>query len=102
MIFSGYSSVISLLICTKFDMRRRLRPVGVVGFSSACDAAAGGESKADKKQKMFEAQRVPFVARFWLHDIGVVSDACGRLLLLTFLGETRKVSSRRATPGWGV
>jgi hypothetical protein len=24
---------------------------------------------------------------------------CGRLLLLTFLGEARKVSSRRATPG---
>jgi len=26
-------------------------------------------------------------------------DSCGRLLLLTFLGEARKVSSRRATPG---
>jgi hypothetical protein len=27
------------------------------------------------------------------------NDSCGRLLLLTFLGEARKVSSRRATPG---
>ncbi|WP_233588232.1 hypothetical protein, partial [Herminiimonas sp. KBW02] len=26
------------------------------------------------------------------------NDSCGRLLLLTFLGEARKVSSRRATP----
>ncbi|MFJ9451199.1 hypothetical protein [Herbaspirillum sp. NPDC101397] len=27
---------------------------------------------------------------------------CGRLLLLTFLGEARKVSSCRATPGEGL
>ena len=39
----------------------------------------------------------------WLSlDLGTRAagnDSCGRLLLLTFLGEARKVSSRRATPG---
>jgi hypothetical protein len=67
---------------------------------SAWDAAADAVPKSDQKRNMSE--RSEFVS---FPDFGAAAAgtrraaACGRLLLLPFLGETRKGSSRRATPG---
>jgi hypothetical protein len=66
----------------------------------AWDAAAVAVPKSDQKRNMSE--RSEFVS---FPDFGAAAAgtrraaACGRLLLLPFLGETRKGSSRRATPG---
>ena len=51
---------------------------------------------------MFERSELVCDAGWLSLDLGTRAagnDSCGRLLLLTFLGEARKVSSRRATPG---
>ena len=55
---------------------------------------------ADQKRKMSERSELfsfPVLSRLAVGTRRAAS--CGRLLWLTFLGEARKVSGRRATPG---
>jgi hypothetical protein len=69
-------------------------------LKSAWDAANKVAGKTDKKRNMSERSEFisfPVLPATLLGTRRAAS--CGRLLLLTFLGETRKVSSRRATPG---
>jgi len=58
-------------------------------------------AKADKEAQMSEPQASFCASRFGVHYFGDPEGAArrGRLLLLTFLGETRKVSGCRAAPG---
>ncbi|WP_343743480.1 hypothetical protein, partial [Herbaspirillum huttiense] len=63
-------------------------------------AAASVPNKTDQKNNRSEATL--FFPFYWVLKRGPSEGgrrSCGRLLLLTFLGETRKVSGCRAAPG---
>ena len=75
--------------------------VVIVGFDvPACSAANCAGQKWEKESQMFERSEfltLPiFALRNWVPE---GQRYLRRLLLLTFLGEARKVSGRRATPG---
>ena len=66
----------------------------------AWDAAEKESGKADKKRNLFErSEFVSFPALPFTFSGTRRAAALRRLLLVTFLGEARKVTSRRATPG---
>jgi len=64
-------------------------------------AADDGVSKSDQKRTLFERSEFRSFPDLDAAAAGTPKGlrTCGRLLLLTFLGEARKVSSRRAIPG---
>ena len=77
-----------------------LKPAAPVVCLSAWDAAAVSRDKTDQKRKMFERSELfsfPVLSRLTAGTRRAAS--CGRLSLLTFFGEAKKVSGRRATPG---
>ncbi|RJX33032.1 MAG: hypothetical protein C4516_03030 [Oxalobacter sp.] len=57
-----------------------------------------GRQKRIKKQKLFERSEF-FCFPLWPSRQRGSQRRRGRLFWLTFFGETKKVSSRRATPG---
>jgi len=71
-----------------------------VAVKSAWDAAADAVPKSDQKRNMSERSELVSFPDFGPAAAGTRrAVACGRLSLLTFFGETKKVSGRRATPG---
>jgi hypothetical protein len=66
------------------------------------DAAEKVDGKADKEAQMFEPKASFCASRLGVHFFGNPrrgAAAWGRLLWVTFLGETRKVTGCRAAPG---
>ncbi len=67
---------------------------------SACDTANCAGQKWEKERQMSERSEFLTLPIFVLHNwVPEGQWRLRRLLLLTFLGEARKVSGRRATPG---
>jgi hypothetical protein len=84
----AFEVVVAVAVAFDFDVK------------SAWDAAVCAGQKMDQKRNMSERSELVSFPIFCAAQTGTRRAASGgRLSLLTFFGEAKKVSSRRATPG---